>query len=79
MIRVTSAWSTAVGIRAGLLTAVEVVSASLARIAELDPGINAFTVLTAESALAQAKQVDRSERTGLSVLALSGAICSLAT
>jgi Asp-tRNA(Asn)/Glu-tRNA(Gln) amidotransferase A subunit family amidase len=59
-----SAWSTAAGIRFGELAAVDVVTDALERIAELDPAINAFTVVTAESALAQAAEVDDGRRAG---------------
>jgi Asp-tRNA(Asn)/Glu-tRNA(Gln) amidotransferase A subunit family amidase len=61
---VDSAWSTAAGIRTGDLSAVDVVSAALARIADLDPAINAFTVVTAEPALRQAATVDRGDGAG---------------
>lgn len=59
-----SAWRTAAGIRCGDLSAVDVVSGAIAHIVELDRGINAFTVVTAESALARAEEVDRGERGG---------------
>ncbi|MGI8760882.1 MAG: amidase [Jatrophihabitantaceae bacterium] len=59
-----SANSTAAGVRAGELSAVEVVASALARIEELDPALNAFTITTADEALAQAEQVDRGERAG---------------
>jgi Asp-tRNA(Asn)/Glu-tRNA(Gln) amidotransferase A subunit family amidase len=62
---IRNAWSTAAGIRSGELAAVDVISAALARIAELDAGLNAFTVVAAETALAQAAEVDRGERSGL--------------
>jgi Asp-tRNA(Asn)/Glu-tRNA(Gln) amidotransferase A subunit family amidase len=62
---IRNAWSTAAGIRSGELAAVDVISAALARIAELDAGLNAFTVVAAEKALAQAAEVDRGERSGL--------------
>jgi Asp-tRNA(Asn)/Glu-tRNA(Gln) amidotransferase A subunit family amidase len=61
---VDSAWSTAAGVRTGDLSAVDVVSAALARIADLDPAINAFTVVTAEAALRRAASVDQGDRTG---------------
>jgi amidase len=44
-------------IRAGELSAVELVEASLQRIAELEPQINAFTHLAAEEALAAAARI----------------------
>ncbi|HEY2443161.1 MAG TPA: amidase [Streptosporangiaceae bacterium] len=61
---VRSAWSTAAAVRSGELAAVDAVSAALDRIGRLDPGINAFTIVTAEAALAQAAEVDRGERSG---------------
>ena len=61
---IRNAWPTAAGIRSGELAAVDVISAALARIAELDAGLNAFTVVAAETALAQAAEVDRGERSG---------------
>ena len=45
-------------VRAGANSAREVVEASLARIAEVDAGLNAFTVVLADRALAQADEVD---------------------
>ncbi len=62
---IRTAWSTAAGIRSGELAAVDVISAALARIAELDAGLNAFTVVAAETAMARAAEVDRGERPGL--------------
>ena len=62
---IRNAWSTAAGVRSGELAAVDVISAALARIAELDAGLNAFTVVAAETALARAAEVDRGERSGL--------------
>ncbi len=47
------------------LAAVDVISAALARIAEFDAGLNAFTVVAAETALERAAEVDRGERLGL--------------
>jgi Asp-tRNA(Asn)/Glu-tRNA(Gln) amidotransferase A subunit family amidase len=61
---IRSAWSTAAGIRSGELAAVDVISATLARIAELDAEINACTVVAGQTALAQAAEVDRGERSG---------------
>ncbi|WP_241357375.1 amidase family protein, partial [Escherichia coli] len=47
----------------GQTTAVELVEASLARIAERDPGLNAFSVVRRDAALAEAAEVDaRTER-----------------
>ena len=46
-------------VRAGLYPAAEVVAASLAAIAARDPGLNCFTAVTAERALAAAARIDR--------------------
>ena len=54
----------AAAVRNGSLSAVDAVAASLERIAALDGDIGAFTVLTAQRAMAQAAAVDRGERTG---------------
>ena len=59
-----SAWATAARIRSGELAAVDVTAAALDRIAGLDPGLNAVTVVTAQTALEQAAGVDRGERSG---------------
>ncbi len=59
-----SAWAIAAGVGAGELSAVEVVTAALARIEALDPSLNAFTVVTADAALARAAEVDRGDRRG---------------
>lgn len=53
-----SASSIAAGVRAGELHAVEVVRASLDRIAELDGRLNAFQTVLADQAVAEAKAVD---------------------
>lgn len=58
------ATSIAAAVRDGSLHAVDAVAASLERIAATDAGIGAFTVVTAETAMAQAAEVDRGERTG---------------
>jgi Asp-tRNA(Asn)/Glu-tRNA(Gln) amidotransferase A subunit family amidase len=58
------AWSIAAAIAAGQRSAVEVIEAALSRIADLDPAINAFTVVTAQSALAQAVEVEQGLRRG---------------
>ena len=44
----------AAGFKAGSFTAAEMVEASLARIAALNPSLGAFTLVTAERARAQA-------------------------
>jgi aspartyl-tRNA(Asn)/glutamyl-tRNA(Gln) amidotransferase subunit A len=51
-------------IRAGHVTAKAVTEATLSRIQRLDGGINAFTTVTAERALAQAEAVDAGRITG---------------
>ncbi len=58
------AWGTAEAIRSRTTTAVAAVEDSLARITEVDGDINAFTVVTADTALARARAVDAGEVTG---------------
>jgi AtzE family amidohydrolase len=48
----------AAGVRSGEVSATEVVHAALARIETLDSGLNCFTAVTAERALAEAARVD---------------------
>jgi AtzE family amidohydrolase len=48
----------AAGVRSGQVSATEVVHAALARIETLDSGLNCFTAVTAERALAEAAGVD---------------------
>jgi len=60
----SQAWQLAAEIRAGSRSAVETIGAALSRIAELDPALNAFTVLDPERALRRAGAVDRGEVTG---------------
>jgi Asp-tRNA(Asn)/Glu-tRNA(Gln) amidotransferase A subunit family amidase len=52
------AWQTAEDIRTGVASAVDTVSAALARVAELDGEINAFTVVLADSAMEAAHAAD---------------------
>ncbi len=59
-------------IAARRLSATEVVSACLARVAQLNPGLNAICTLTAESALAAAAQCDRRLAAGLAPRRLEG-------
>ena len=66
------AWQTAQDIRAGRVTSVEVVTRSLARIHELQPVLNAFTVILDESALASARDADEAVRQGGPLPALHG-------
>jgi Asp-tRNA(Asn)/Glu-tRNA(Gln) amidotransferase A subunit family amidase len=61
---VTDAWQIAGAIREGSTSAVQAVSDALGRIAAVDAGIGAFTVVTSDAALAQAAEVDRGERRG---------------
>jgi Asp-tRNA(Asn)/Glu-tRNA(Gln) amidotransferase A subunit family amidase len=61
---VSDAWQTAADIRDGITSAVDAVSGALERIAAADAEIGAFTVVTAEQAMAQALEVDRGERGG---------------
>jgi 1-carboxybiuret hydrolase len=62
---------TAVG--AGEITATAVVEAALARIAAHDGGLNSFTAVTAERALAKAASVDAARASGVPVGPLAGA------
>jgi Asp-tRNA(Asn)/Glu-tRNA(Gln) amidotransferase A subunit family amidase len=61
---VSDAWGIAGAIRDGSLSSVHEVSEAFERIAAVDVGIGAFTMLTEATALAQAAEVDRGERTG---------------
>lgn len=58
------AWASAAAIRTGELTATQAVEAALARIAEADGRISAFTVVTAGAARARAAEVDAGGVTG---------------
>jgi Asp-tRNA(Asn)/Glu-tRNA(Gln) amidotransferase A subunit family amidase len=60
----TEAWQVAEAIRSGAITAVDAVGESLERIAAVDHDIGAFTLVTEQSALARAAEVDRGERRG---------------
>lgn len=57
-------WETAAAIRSGRLTAEAAVAASLARIAEWQPVVNAFIRIEAEAALARARALDRAAAAG---------------
>jgi amidase len=59
----------AAGVRSGQLSAVEVVRAHLAHLAEVEPRIGAFRVVRAEAALAEAAGVDADPRRGTLPLA----------
>ncbi len=52
------AYASAAGIRAGEVSAVELVTASLEAIERGNPALNAFTVVLADDALAQAREAD---------------------
>jgi Asp-tRNA(Asn)/Glu-tRNA(Gln) amidotransferase A subunit family amidase len=60
----TDAWATAEAISAGRLTAVAAVETALDRIAEQDGRVNAFTIVTADRAMAEAREVDAGVRQG---------------
>lgn len=63
--------TTAAAVRRGNISAVEVVTAALARIETRDRELNCFTALIAET-LADAKQIDRAVATGLDPGPLAG-------
>jgi aspartyl-tRNA(Asn)/glutamyl-tRNA(Gln) amidotransferase subunit A len=67
-----SAHATAAAVRRRELAAVEVVEAALARVARLNPAVNAFCALRAEPALAEARALDRRIAQGEDVGALAG-------
>jgi aspartyl-tRNA(Asn)/glutamyl-tRNA(Gln) amidotransferase subunit A len=60
------------GIAAGRLSAVEVCRASLARIEQLNPSLNAFNLVAGERALARAADVDRARASGAALGPLAG-------
>ncbi len=62
--RPADAWAAAEALAAGTVTAEELVRTSLDRIAAYDGTVNAFTVVLAEEALAQARQADARRRAG---------------
>lgn len=59
-------------IQAGQITAVELVEATLERIAEVDPQVNAFRVVMGDAALADAARIDALPDTERRRLALAG-------
>src|SRR5690349_17607393 len=59
-----SAVAVATAVRAGALSARAVTEAALARIAEQNPAVNAFTIVTTDRALAEAARVDATARAG---------------
>jgi len=67
-----TAADTAAAIAAGDVTAVDVVSACLARIGELDGAVHAFLHVATEQALSSAEQVDRDRATGRPLGVLAG-------
>ncbi len=67
------AWQTAEDIRAGRVTAVEVVTGSLECIHRLQPALNAVTIAFDEQALAAARAADEAVRRGGPLPALLGA------
>ena len=62
----------AAAVRAGEISAVAVTEAALARIAARNMGLNCFTVVTAERALAKARAVDARRRSGADPGPLAG-------
>ncbi|WP_127090151.1 AtzE family amidohydrolase [Aquabacter cavernae] len=62
----------AAAVKAGTVTARAVIEASLARIAALEPQVNAFTDVTAERALAKADAVDAARAAGRELGRLAG-------
>ncbi len=67
----------AAGFKAGSFTAAEMVEASLARIAALNPSLGAFTLVTAERARAQAAMLDARHGRGEDCGPLAGAVCAV--
>ncbi|MDP9221897.1 MAG: amidase [Actinomycetota bacterium] len=67
-----AAWETVADIRAGRVTAAEVVSSSLERIHRLQPVLNAFTVVLDDQAVAAARAADNAVRQGGPLPALLG-------
>ncbi len=70
---VRSALATAAEVAAGRTTAEAVVSDALADIARLDPALNAFTLVLADQALADARRLDAAIRSGARPGPLAGA------
>ncbi len=62
----------AVAVRAGEISAIEIVKATLARIEARDPRLNCFTKVTAERALAEARTVDARRASGADPGPLAG-------
>lgn len=68
----TSASAIASEVASGKKSAAAVVEETLARIAELNPKVNAFTAITPERALAKARQVDAAREGGQKLGPLAG-------
>lgn len=68
-----TATETAAAVKAGKITALAVTEAALARIASVDKTLNAYTAVTAERAIAQAKAVDAAIAKGQEPGPLAGA------
>jgi AtzE family amidohydrolase len=66
------AWQVAEAVKSGAVPAEDVTRAALDRIAALDPKINAFTDVTAERALAEARQIDADRAAGKPLGPLAG-------
>ncbi|MEI9803861.1 MAG: AtzE family amidohydrolase [Pseudolabrys sp.] len=64
-------------VASGSASAVSVTEAALARIATLNPALNAFTAVTAERARAQAKKVDASDKSKLPLAGVPFAVKNL--
>ncbi|MGH6819013.1 MAG: amidase family protein, partial [Methylovirgula sp.] len=62
----------AAAVTSGEIAAREVIEATLAEIAALDPKLNAFTSLTAERARAKAATIDRARAAGQAIGPLAG-------
>jgi len=60
-------------VRSGAASAVEIAEAALAHIAARNPSLNAFTAITAERALAEARTIDRRRAQGETLGPLAGA------
>ena len=69
-----TAATTAQAFRSGTLTATQAVEAALARIAALDPGLGAFTAITADRARKKAAEIDARKARGASVGPLAGSV-----
>jgi AtzE family amidohydrolase len=67
------ALSAAASVRSGAASAVEIAIAALAHIEARNPALNAFTAITAERALAEARSIDRRRAQGEALGPLAGA------